>query len=66
MGFSGCKRLKTAYKNIKEENGGRTDDNDTSESDICAAEDGYIVSIITRSGTPIVKAGDEVKKVMFL
>ena len=48
--------------NIKEENGGRTDDNDTSESDICAAEDGYIVSIITRSGTPIVKAGDEVKK----
>ena len=48
--------------NIKEENGGRTDDNDTSESDICAAEDGCIVSIITRSGTPIVKAGDEVKK----
>ena len=48
--------------NIKEDDTGKSDYAQTAESDICAAEDGRIVSIITRSGTPIVKAGDEVKK----
>lgn len=48
--------------NIKEDDSSVRTQTDTSQADISAGCDGRIVSIVTRSGTPIVKAGDEVKK----
>lgn len=39
----------------------KTIDNDTSARSLIADTDGIIVSIITRTGTPQIKAGDEIK-----
>lgn len=48
--------------NLKENPDASSIVNNTSPWDIVAKKDGTIESIITRKGTPIVKAGDEVKK----
>lgn len=47
--------------NIKENEDDNITASDDTAVDIVASKDGVISSIITRSGTPIVKAGDEVK-----
>ncbi len=47
--------------NIKENEDDTVDTKDDTPMDIAASKDGIITSIVTRSGTPIVKAGDEVK-----
>lgn len=47
--------------NIQENEDARFTYEDGEPCDIVASKDGIVSSIITRSGTPIVKAGDEVK-----
>ncbi len=45
---------------IKENDGAHIQDKEEVYGDICSADDGIVESVIVRSGTPMVKKGDEV------
>lgn len=47
---------------VKENKTAKPEKEDDTPCNLVATEDGVIVSIITRAGVPLVKAGDEVKK----
>lgn len=47
---------------VKENKTAKPDKEDNTPCNLVATEDGVVVSIITRAGVPLVKAGDEVKR----